>query len=133
MNGFIELLGEENVVELKKRLVDLIIEEVRSEFEVYGEYLLNPPDMQDTIQEAISETNEKVSKMYQKAIIDINKDYISKMQSYMKNQVSEAALRSKVMDYATKLKCNSEYSDEYRISQHLFKILEETEPVGCDS
>jgi hypothetical protein len=134
MQQLISLLGEENVTELKKKIAELIVEQVRSDIEDYGEYLLYPPDMQDMIQDAMSDVDKKVSKMYKDAIIEINKDYINKMKDYMKQQINESALRSKVLDYATRLKhWGNEFSKEYKISQELFKILEETEPKKCDS
>ena len=134
MQQLISLLGEENVTELKKKIAELIVEQVRSDIENYGEYLLYPPDMQDTIKDVMSETAEKISKMYKAAVIEINKDYINKLKDYMAQQVNESALRSKVLDYATRLKhWGNEFSTEYKISQELFKILEETEPKKCDS
>ena len=134
MQQLISLLGEENVTELKKKIAELIVEQVRSDIEDYGEYLLYPPDMQDMIQDAMSDVDKKVSKMYKDAIIEINKDYINKMKDYMTQQINESALRSKVLDYATRLKhWGNEFSIEYKISQELFKILEETEPKKCDS
>ena len=133
MQQLISLLGEENVTELKKKIAELIVEQVRSDIENYGEYLLYPPDMQDTIKDVMSETAEKISKMYKAAVIEINKDYINKLKDYMAQQVNESALRSKVLDYATRLKrWGNEFSTEYKISQELFKILEETEPKKCD-
>lgn len=134
MQQLISLLGEENVTELKKKIAELIVEQVRSDIENYGEYLLYPPDMQDTIKDVMSETAEKISKMYKAAVIEINKDYINKLKDYMMQQINESALRSKVLDYATRLKhWGNEFSTEYKISQELFKILEETEPKKCDS
>lgn len=134
MQQLISLLGEENVTELKKKIAELIVEQVRSDIENYGEYLLYPPDMQDTIKDVMSETAEKISKMYKAAVIEINKDYINKLKDYMAQQVNESALRSKVLDYATRLKhWGNEFSTEYKISQELFKILEETETKKCDS
>lgn len=129
MDKLISLLGEENITELKKKIAELIVEQVRSDIENYGEYLLYPPDMQDMIKEVMSDVDKKISKMYKDAIIEINKDYINKMKEYMTQQINESALRSKVLDYATRLKhWGNEFSTEYKISQELFKILEETEP-----
>ena len=128
IKGLISLLGEENVEELKKGLVKLLLEQAKSDLRSYSEYLLYPPDMMDIIKDAMESTDKKVSKMYKDAVIEINQDYIQKMKDYMKHQVNETELRTKIFDYATQLKYKgNEYSKEYQISQDLFKILKETE------
>ena len=128
IKGLISLLGEENVEELKKGLVKLLLEQAKSDLRSYSEYLLYPPDMMDIIKDAMESTDKKVSKMYKDAVIEINQDYIQKMKDYMTHQVNETELRTKIFDYATQLKYKgNEYSKEYQISQDLFKILKETE------
>ena len=133
MQELINLLGEENIEELKKKIAEIIVERVEDDMRDYDRYLLYPPDMRDMIKEAMESVEKKVAKMYKDAIIEINKDYINKMKDYMTQQINESALRSKVLDYATRLKhWGNEFSKEYKISQELFKILEETEPKKCD-
>ena len=120
IKGLISLLGEENVEELKKGLVKLLLEQAESDLKDYGEYLLYPPDMSSIIK--------KVSKMYKDAVIEINQAYIDKMKDYMTHQVNETELRTKIFDYADQLKYKgNEFSKEYQISEELFKILKETE------
>ena len=128
INGLISLLGEENVEELKKGLVRLILEQAKSDLNIYSEYLLYPPDMRNIIKDAMESTDKKVSKMYKDAVIEINQTYIDKMKDYMTHQVNETGLRTKIFDYAESLKYRgNEYSKEYQISEELFKMLKETE------
>ena len=128
INGLISLLGEENVEELKKSLVRLILEQAERDLKEYSEYLLYPPSMQSVIKDAMESTDKKVSKMYKDAVIEINQGYIDKMKDYMMHQVNETELRTKIFEYAESLKYKgSEYSKEYQISKELFKILKETE------
>ena len=128
INGLISLLGEENIEELKKGLVKLLLEQAESDLKSYGQYLLYPPDMRDIIKDAMESTDKKVSKMYKDAVIEINQGYIDKMKDYMIHQVNEKELRTKIFDYAKSLKYRgNEYSKEYQISEELFKILKETE------
>lgn len=130
INGLISLLGEENVEELKKSLVRLILEQAERDLKEYNEYLLYPPSMQSIIKDAMESTDKKVSKMYKDAVIEINQDYINKMKDYMMHQVNEKELRTKIFDYAKSLKYRgNEYSKEFQISQELFKILQETERI----
>lgn len=128
INGLISLLGEENVEELKKGLVRLILEQAEDDLKSYCEYLLYPPDMKSIIKDAMESTDKKVSKMYKDAVIEINQAYIDKMKDYMTHQVNETELRTNIFDYAESLKYRgNEYSKEYQISEELFKILKETE------
>ena len=128
INGLISLLGEENVEELKKSLVRLILEQAERDLKEYNEYLLYPPSMQSIIKDAMESTEKKVSKMYKDAVIEINQDYINKMKDYMTHQVKDTELRTKIFDYATQLKYKgNEYSKEYQISEELFEILKDTE------
>ena len=130
INGLISLLGKENVEELKKGIVKLLLEQVESDLRDYSEYLLYPPDMVGIIKDAMESTDKKVSKMYKDAVIEINQDYINKMKDYMTHQVNETELRTKIFDYAKSLKYRgNEYSKEFQISQELFKILQETERI----
>ena len=130
----VELLGEENTEELKKKIAQLIVERVEDDMRDYDRYLLYPPDMRDMIKEAMESVEKKVAKMYKDAVIEVNQDYISKMKTYMMNQINESALRKKVYDYAMKLKFyGNEFSTEYKIGTELLKILEETEVKECDS
>lgn len=128
INGLVSLLGEENVEELKKSLVQLILEQAERDLKQYNEYLLYPPSMQSIIKDAMESTDKKVSKMYKDAVIEINQDYINKMKDYMTHQVNEMELRTKICDFAKSLKYRgNEYSKEFQISQELYKILQETE------
>lgn len=128
IRGLISLLGEENVEELKKGLVKLLLEQAESDLKSYGQYLLYPPDMRSIINDAMESTDKKLSKMYKDAVIEINQTYINKMKDYMTHQVNEMELRTKIFDYATGLKYRgNEYSKEYQISEDLFKILNDTD------
>ena len=128
MEKLISLLGEDNIEELKKKLVELIIEQARSDLQDYNDYLLYPPDMSGIIKDAMESTEKKISKMYKDAVIEINQGYIDKMKDYMLHQTEEPALRSKIYDYAEQLKWRgNEYSKEHKIAEELMKILEETE------
>lgn len=128
INGLVSLLGKENTEELKKGIVDLILDQVKSDLKSYSEYLLYPPDMRNIIKDAMESTDKKISKMYKDAVIEINQDYINKMKDYMTHQVNETELRTKIFDCAESLKYRgNEYSKEFQISQELFKILQDTE------
>lgn len=134
ISKLVELLGEENAEELKKKIAQLIVERVEDDMRDYDRYLLYPPDMRDMIKETMESVEKKVAKMYKDAVIEVNQNYIDKMKKYMMSQINESALRKKVYDYAIKLKFyGNEFSTEYKIGTELLKILEETETKECDS
>lgn len=66
-NPLLQFLGEENVEDMKKRIVDVIVEQVRDDMHDYYEYLINPDDiveclMDDTIDRIQNRVQEKLEK-----------------------------------------------------------------------
>lgn len=66
-NPLLQFLGEENVEDMKKRIVDVIVEQVRDDMHDYYEYLINPDDiveclMDDTIDRVQNRVQEKLEK-----------------------------------------------------------------------
>lgn len=66
-NPLLRFLGEENVEDMKKRIVDVIVEQVRDDMQGYREYLINPDDiveclMDDTIDRVRDRVQEKLEK-----------------------------------------------------------------------
>lgn len=125
----IELLGEENIKDLKKKICGLILERVRDDLDDYGRYLLYPPDMDDMINDTYQMVRKKVEKMYKDAVIDINKDYIEKMKTYMEGQFSgDKTLRREVIDLAKKYYWQSnQHGKERKFAEELLKVLRLTQ------
>lgn len=70
-NPLIQFLGEQNVEDMKKRIVDVIVEQVRDDMHDYREYLINPDDiveclMNDTIDRVQDRVQEKLEKAVMK-------------------------------------------------------------------
>lgn len=66
-NPLLQFLGEENVKDIKKRIVDVIVEQVRDDMHDYHEYLIDPDDivaclMDDTIDRVRDRVQEKLEK-----------------------------------------------------------------------
>lgn len=125
----VQLLGEENIENLKKRICNLIVERVKNDLDDYGQYLLYPPDMDDMIKDTFRMTRKKVEKMYKDAVIDINKDYIEKMKTYMDGQFSgDKTLRREVLDLAKKYYWQSnQHGKERKFAEELLKVLRLTQ------
>lgn len=67
-NPLLQFLGKENVEDMKKRIVDVIVEQVRCDMHDYREYLINPDDiveclMDDTIDRVQDRVQEKLEKV----------------------------------------------------------------------
>ena len=67
-NPLLQFLGKENVEDMKKRIVDVIVEQVRYDMYDYREYLINPDDiveclMDDTIDRVQDRVQEKLEKV----------------------------------------------------------------------
>ena len=67
-NPLLQFLGKENVEDMKKRIVDVIVEQVRYDMHDYREYLINPDDiveclMDDTIDIVQDRVQEKLEKV----------------------------------------------------------------------
>ena len=63
----LQFLGKENVEDMKKRIVDVIVEQVRDDMHDYREYLIDPDDiveclMDDTIDRVQDQVQEKLEK-----------------------------------------------------------------------
>lgn len=125
LNGVALVLGEKNAEKLRERIANIIVEQVQNDMRNYAEYLLYPPDMKDLVKEAMEATEKKVSKMYKDAVIEINKDYIDKMKSYMANQLKdpEKSMRRDVIELAKTLQyTNNKYGRNRAIAKRLFEI-----------
>ena len=67
-NPLLQFLGKENVEDMRKRIVDVIVEQVRDDMHDYREYLINPDDiveclMDDTIDRVQDRVQEKLEKV----------------------------------------------------------------------
>lgn len=129
INAIVELLGDDNIESIKKRIADIIVRRVEDDLDSYGCYLIYPPDIQETVSDAYESVYKKVKKMYQTAVVDINQDYIDKMKTYMAKQCGgDKRLRAKVFELAKQYSHQgNEYSKERAFSDKLYEILRETE------
>lgn len=70
-NPLLQFLGEENVEDMKKRIVDVIVEQVRDDMHDYYEYLINPDDIVERLMdETIDRVQDRVQKKLEKAVLE---------------------------------------------------------------
>ena len=65
-----QLIGEDNVEDVKKRIADLIVHRVASDIRGYDYYLFYPGDYHACIDEAFEKVNKKITKMYSDAALE---------------------------------------------------------------
>lgn len=70
-NPLLQFLGEENVEDMKKRIVDVIVEQVRDDMHDYREYLINPDDIVECLMDdTIDRVQNRVQEKLEKAVIE---------------------------------------------------------------
>ena len=70
-NPLLQFLGEENVEDMKKRIVDVIVEQVRDDMHDYREYLINPDDIVERLMDnIIDRVQDRVQEKLEKAVVE---------------------------------------------------------------
>ena len=84
INGLIGLLGEDNQSRIKEKVTDFIIEAIEDDIREYDRenYILNPEEIIDFIQECKSEAFEKV----RDEVVNNMVDKIKRSLSYTENE-----------------------------------------------
>lgn len=74
LSALASLIGEDNVVDIKKRISNIIVSAVQDDVKVYQKqsYLFYPPDyIKGVAEEAFEEVEKKIKKMYKDAMLDV--------------------------------------------------------------
>lgn len=70
-NPLLQFLGEENVEDMKKRIVDVIVEQVRDDMYDYREYLIDPDDIVECLMDdTIDRVQDRVQEKLEKAVME---------------------------------------------------------------
>lgn len=70
-NPLLQFLGKENVEDMKKRIVDVIVKQVRDDMHDYREYLINPDDIVECLMDdTIDRVRDRVQKKLEKAVME---------------------------------------------------------------
>ena len=59
-NFVIDFLGAENIETLKEKVIEIIISQIKDDFENSQEYLISPYQVQDIFDEAITEVKSEI-------------------------------------------------------------------------
>ena len=67
----LQFLGKENVEDMKKRIVDVIVEQVRDDMHDYREYLINPDDIVERLMDdTIDRVQDRVQGKLEKVVLE---------------------------------------------------------------
>lgn len=70
-NPLLQFLGKENVEDMKKRIVDVIVEQVRDDMHDYREYLINPDDIVERLMDdTIDRVQDRVQGKLEKVVLE---------------------------------------------------------------
>ena len=83
------LLGKENVEEIKTAIKNMIIQAVENDISYYrrSEYLFYPPDyIKGIAEEAFDEVEKKIKKMYKDAMLDVAERSVEKYKDFLEKE-----------------------------------------------
>lgn len=83
------LLGKDNVEDVKKRIGDLIVDRVRSDMRTYDMYLFYPEDYNETIDVAFEKVSKKITKMYTDAMLESATEAITRFKDIALSSVND--------------------------------------------
>lgn len=70
-NPLLQFLGKENVEDMKKRIVDVIVEQVRDDMHDYSEWLIEPDDIVERLMDdTIDRVQDRVQEKLEKAVLE---------------------------------------------------------------
>lgn len=70
-NPLLQFLGKENVEDMKKRIVDIIVEQVRDDMHDYSEWLIEPDDIVERLMDdTIDRVQDRVQEKLEKAVME---------------------------------------------------------------
>lgn len=89
LSGLSQLIGVDNVEDVKKRIGDLIVDRIRSDLRTYDCYLFYPPDFNCCIEEAFEKVEKKIVKMYSDAALDCAKEAVERFKDISASVITE--------------------------------------------
>ena len=70
-NPLLQFLGEENVEDMRRRIVDVIVEQVRDDMHDYCEFLIDPDDIVERLMdETIDRVQDRVQDKLEKVVME---------------------------------------------------------------
>lgn len=79
MENVLTILTSEDKVEIKMAMKEIIIDQIKSDFENYDCYLFNPTHIQDMIEEIVDEIKEEIKIAYKEKIMKEMEEKLTNM------------------------------------------------------
>lgn len=77
----LNFFGKELSEEFKRDIKDVMVAQIKEDFEGCGDYLISPYEIEEIAQEALSEVRAKIKKMYKGAFLEIAEKSVERMLS----------------------------------------------------
>lgn len=84
-----QLIGQDNVEDVKRRIADLIVDRVESDIRAYDYYLFYPENYESTIDEAFEKVEKKLVKMYTSAMLESAQEAVQRFKDIAVTSVEE--------------------------------------------
>ena len=78
LSALSQLIGEDNVEVMKKRIANLIVNRIESDIKSYDYYLFYPGDFNSSIEESFEKVEKKINKMYADAMLESAQEAINR-------------------------------------------------------
>lgn len=78
-----QLIGEENVEDIKKRIGNLIVERIYDDLKSYDCYLFYPPDYKGAIEDAFESVQKKITKMYKDTMLECANEAVQRFKDIL--------------------------------------------------
>lgn len=92
LSALSSLIGEDNVEDIKKRIVDIIVSSVEDDVKYYKKqsYVFYPPDyIKGIAEEAFDEVEKKIKKIYKDAMLDVAEKSVEKYKELVVSEMEE--------------------------------------------
>lgn len=89
LSALSSLLGEEVVENVKKRIGDLIVDQVASDLRSYDMYIFYPGNYESSIKEAYEKVEKKINKMYSDAMLESAKESVQRFKDISISSIND--------------------------------------------
>lgn len=96
-NPLMQFVGADNVKKIQDGFTEILLDQIRSDFRDYSQYIFYPPNHEDIINDAYEKVSKKIQKMYENAMLECAQKSVDKWKELAMAEVGvEKPLKEKV-------------------------------------
>lgn len=96
-NPLMQFIGADNVKKIQDGFTDILLDQIRSDFRDYSQYIFYPPDHEEIINDAYEKVSKKIQKMYENAMLECAQKSVDKWKELAMTEVGvEKPLKEKI-------------------------------------